>query len=120
MPRQNSFFEALMYEKSSCTSLIPSTRGEPIPISTSKRPMTPLPKKLYLQLDNSATDKKNRFVKDFCSLLIVWWIFKEVTVGFLVVDHTHEYIIAQFSYLFKLIKWKNGFFFIDLMNTFFL
>jgi hypothetical protein len=43
----------------------------------------------------------------FCSLLTARGIFKEVTVGFLVVGHTHEDIDAYFSYLSKLLKQKN-------------
>jgi hypothetical protein len=43
----------------------------------------------------------------FCSLLTTRGIFKEVTVGFLVVGHTHEDIDAYFSYMSKLLKQKN-------------
>jgi hypothetical protein len=40
----------------------------------------------------------------FYSLLTARDILKEVTVGFLVVGHTHEDINAYFSYLSKLLK----------------
>ena len=82
------------------------------------RRAVPLPKKLFLQLDNSATDNKNRYVMAFCSLLTAWRIFKEVTVGFLVVGHTHEDIDAHFSYLSKLLKMKNTYVLADLMKAF--
>ena len=82
------------------------------------RPTVLLPKKLFLQLDNSAKDNKNRYVMAFCSLLIARRIFKEVTVGFLVVGHTHEDIDAHFSYLSKLLKMKNTYVLADLMKAF--
>jgi hypothetical protein len=78
----------------------------------------PLPKRLYLQFDNSTKDNKNRFVMAFCSLLTARGIFKEVTVGFLVVGHTHEDIDAYFSYLSKLLKQKNTYVLADLMKAF--
>jgi hypothetical protein len=77
-------------------------------------PAVPLPKRLYLQLDNSAKNNKNRFVMAFCSLLTARGIFKEVTMGFLVVGHTHEDIDAYFSYLSKLLKQKNTYVLADL------
>ena len=82
------------------------------------RPAVPLPKKLFLQLDNSAKDNKNRYVMTFYSFLIVRRIFKEVTIGFLVVGHTHEDIDAHFSYLSKLLKMKNTYVLPDLMKAF--
>jgi hypothetical protein len=53
----------------------------------------------------------------FCSLLTARGIFKEVTVGFLVVGHTHEDIDA-FSNLSKLLKQKNTYVLADLMKAF--
>ena len=117
-PPQNSFFQALLHGKSRCLSSIPPATGictnPPLP----GRPAVPLPKKLFLQLDNSAKDNKNRFVMAFCSLLTARRIFKEVTVGFLIVGHTHEDIDAHFSYLSKLIKRKNTYVVADLMKAF--
>jgi hypothetical protein len=51
-------------------------------------------------------------------LLIAKDIFKEVTMGFLVVGHTHEDIDAYFSYLSKLLKQKNTYVLADLMKAF--
>jgi hypothetical protein len=83
----------------------PSSEGcDDVPSPPPRRPAVPLPKRLYLQLDNSAKDNKNRVVMAFCSLLTARGIFKEVTVGFLVVGHIHEDIDAYFSYLSKLLK----------------
>ena len=53
-----------------------------------------------------------------CSLLTARRIFKEVTVGFLVVGHTHEDIDAHFSYLSKLLKRRNTYVLADLMKAF--
>ena len=39
-----------------------------VPLPFPKRPLVPLPKKLFLQLDNSVKDNKNRYVMAFCSL----------------------------------------------------
>ena len=78
----------------------------------------PLPKKLFLQLDNSAKDNKNRYVMAFCSLLTARRVFKEVIVGFLIVGHIHEDIDAHFSYLSKLLKMKNTYVLADLMKAF--
>ena len=82
------------------------------------RSVGPLLKKLFLQLDNFAKDNKNRYIMAFCSLLIARKIFKEVTVGFLVVSHTHEDINAYFSYLSKLLKMKNTYVLANLMKAF--
>lgn len=54
----------------------------------------------------------------FSSLLIARRIFKEVTIGILIVDHTHEDIDAYFSYLSKLIKTKNTYVVGDLTKAF--
>ena len=89
-----------------------------VPPPISGRPAVSLPKKLFLQLDNSAKDNKNRYVMAFCSLLTARRIFKEVTVGFLVVGHTHEGIDAHFSYLSKLLKMKNTYVLANLMKAF--
>jgi hypothetical protein len=118
-PPQNSFFNTLLHGKSRCSSSIPSSEGcDDVPCPPLGRPIVPLPKRLYLQLDNSAKDNKNRFVMAFCSLLIARDIFKEVTVGFLIIGHTHEDIDAYFSYLSKLLKQKNTYVLADLMKAF--
>jgi hypothetical protein len=54
----------------------------------------------------------------FCSLLTAKGIFKEVTMEFLVVGHTHEDIDAYFSYLSKLLKQKNMYVLADLTKAF--
>ena len=54
----------------------------------------------------------------FCSLLTAKRVFKEVTVGFLIVGHTHEDIDVHFSYLSKLLKMKNTYILANLMKAF--
>ena len=117
-PSQNSFFEALLHEKSRCSASIPPGSANMVPPPFLGRPTVPLPKKLFLQLDNSMKDNKNRYVMAFCSLLTTKRIFKEVIVGFLIVGHTHEDINAQFSYLAKLLKMKNMYVLSDIMKAF--
>ena len=77
-----------------------------------------LPRKLFFQVDNSAKDNKNQYVMAFFSLLTAERIFKEVTVKFLIVGHTHKDIDAHFSYLSKLLKIKNTYMLADLMKAF--
>ena len=118
VPLQNSFFKALLHGKSRCSASIPPSSANMLPPPFSDRPTVPLPKKLFLQLDNSAKDNKNRYVMVFCSLLTAKKVFKEVTVGFLIIGYTHEDIDAHFSYLSKLLKMKNMYVLADLMKAF--
>ena len=83
-----------------------------------RRPVVLLPKKLFLQLNNSTKDNKNRYVMAFYSLLTARRVFKEVTVGFLIVTQTHKDIDAYFSYLLKLLKMKNTYVLSNLMKVF--
>ena len=78
----------------------------------------PLPRKLYLQLDNSAKDNKNKYLMAFLSLLTAQVVFEEIQAGFLLVGHTHEDIDAYFSHLSKALKSKNSFVLVDLMKAF--
>jgi hypothetical protein len=49
-----------------------------------------LPPVLYLQLDNTARENKNKFVMTFLSLLVERGVFEKIKVNFLLVGHTHE------------------------------
>ena len=75
-PPQNSLFEALLRGKSRCLDLLPRIEG--IDMEGCK----PLPRKLYLQLDNSAMDNKNKYLMAFLSLLIARGVFEEIQAGF--------------------------------------
>lgn len=56
-----------------------------------------LPCKLYLQLDNTVKQCKNRYLMSFLAMLVEHGIFRECVVSFLPVGHTHEDIDQLFS-----------------------
>jgi hypothetical protein len=58
-----------------------------------------LPKYLYLQLDNTVKQNKNKFLMGFLGLLIINGVFENIYVSFLPVGHTHEDIDQLFSRL---------------------
>jgi hypothetical protein len=51
-------------------------------------------------------------------LLIAKFIFKERTIGFLIVKHMLENVDAHFRYLLKLMKMKNANILVDLVKAF--
>ena len=118
VPSQNSFFKALLHGKPRCSTSIPLSSPTMVPPPISGKPIVLLPKKLFLQLDNSTKNNKNRYIMAFGSLLTTRRIFKEVMVGFLIVSHTHEDIDAHFSYLSKLQKMKNTYVLVDFMKAY--
>ncbi len=78
----------------------------------------PLPRKLFLRMDNCVKNNKNCHLLAFLSLLTIYEVFKEVQLGFLVVGHTHENIDKSFGYLTKTLREKNNYVIVDLMKTF--
>ena len=64
----------------------------------------PLPKKLHLQMDNTAKDNKNHYLLGFCTILIAEHVFKEVEVFFLPMGHTHQDIDQTFSLITRRIS----------------
>jgi hypothetical protein len=110
-PPLNRFFEKLMRGKSRCVGAIPEATADADHVD-------PLPKRLYLQLDNSAKDNKNQFVFAFLSLLTARKVFVEIQVGFLMVGHTHEDIDGYFSYVSNVLRRSNTFVLADLMKHF--
>jgi hypothetical protein len=97
-PPANPMFEALLRGKSRCMDNLKLTDLE------ARVGAVPLPKNLYLQLDNSAKDNKNKYLMAFLSLLTARGVFKEIQVGFLLVGYTHEDIDAYFSHPSKALK----------------
>ena len=89
VPLQNSFFDAFIYGKSKSLASILAASTNMIQPPLLDRSIVPLPKKLFLQFDNSTKNNKNRYIMAFCLLLIAGRIFKEVMIGFLIVNHTH-------------------------------
>jgi hypothetical protein len=65
------FFEKLMRGKSRCNSSIPEATDAPDHCE-------PLPRRLYLQLDNSPKDNKNQFLFGFLSLLTARKVSEEI------------------------------------------
>lgn len=59
--------------------------------------ISPVPPKLYMQLDNCTRENKNRFFFAYVESLVQWNVFDEVEVGFLPIGHTHEDIDQTFS-----------------------
>ena len=55
------------------------------------------PEVLYLQLDNTTKDNKNRALLTFLDEIVKLGVFQKVKVGFLYVGHTHEDIDQRFS-----------------------
>jgi hypothetical protein len=108
-----------LHGKSRCSSSIPNLHGcDYIPSLLPRLPAVPLPQRLYIHQENSANDNKIRFFMAFYSLLIAKRVFKEVTMGFLIVEHSHVDINAYFSYLSKLLKQKNIYVLVALMKGF--
>ena len=78
----------------------------------------PLPRRLYLQLDNSPKDNKNQFLFGFLLLLTAWKVFEEIQLGFLLVGYTHADIDGYFSYVSNVLQKNNTFVLADLMKHF--
>jgi hypothetical protein len=107
----SSFFEKLMRGKSRCNFSIPEATDAPDHCE-------PLPRRLYLQLDNSPKDNKNQFLFGFLSLLTARKVFEEIQLGFLLVGHIHEDIDGYFSYVSDVLRKNNTFVLADLMKHF--
>lgn len=59
------------------------------------------PEVLFLQMDNTAAENKNKYIFAYLSALIKKGVFKQIYVNFLPVGHTHEDIdqfFSQFAY----------------------
>ena len=57
----------------------------------------PLPRTLFLQMDNCTGENKNKYVFGFLSNLVTKGVFDTIVVSFLPVGHTHEDIDQLFS-----------------------
>lgn len=62
-----------------------------------RRTEGPIPKKLFVQLDNCTRENKNRYVMGFFEMLVSKSVFDSVEVGFLPIGHTHEDVDQCFS-----------------------
>ena len=51
---------------------------------------TPLKETLYIQLDNTSRENKNRYYIGMMAWMVAVGLVKEIEVSFLMVGHTHE------------------------------
>ena len=77
-----------------------------------------LPRKFYLQLDNTSKQCKNRFLLGWLACLVQWGVFDEVVVSFLPVGHTHEDIDQIFSRLAMYLRHHDSRSRIEMMDGF--
>jgi hypothetical protein len=80
------------------------------------KPGNKLPPTLWIQLDNTAKDNKNRYVFSYCHSLVDMGLFQEVEVNFLPVGHTHCDIDQLFSRISVHLYGNNCFNFKDLLR----
>jgi len=78
----------------------------------------PLPPHLLLQLDNAASDNKNRYLFMFLSLLTALGVFITIEVGFLLVGHTHEDIDGTYGRMSSSLKSKDIYSLPEMMDTY--
>ena len=78
----------------------------------------PLPPHLLLQLDNAASDNKNRYLFMFLSLLTTLGIFNTIEVGFLLVGHAHEDIDGTYGRMSSNMKSKDIYSLPEMMDTY--
>ena len=78
----------------------------------------PLPPHLLLQLDNAASDKTNRYLFMFLSLLTALGVFITIEVGFLPVGHTHEDIDGTYGRMSSNLKSKDIYSLPEMMDTY--
>lgn len=67
------------------------------------------PSVLFVQLDNTTSDNKNKYVFGYLTHLVDSGIFKKVYVSFLPVGHTHEDIDQCFSVIQKALAKREAF-----------
>ena len=77
-----------------------------------------LPPHLLLQLDNAASDIKNRYLFMFLSLLTAIGVFITIEVGFLLMGHTHEDIDGTYGRMSSNLKSKDIYSLPEMMDTY--
>ena len=66
-----------------------------------------IPWVLYLQLDNTIRESKNKIVFGYLNMIVELGNFQKVKVGFLLVGHTHDHIYQMFSHFVVTFGRKN-------------
>jgi hypothetical protein len=79
-------------------------------------PGNKLPPTLWIQLDNTAKDNKNRYVFAFAHMLVDSGLFQQVEINFLPVGHTHCDIDQLFSRISVHLYGSNCWDFRDLLR----
>lgn len=69
---------------------------------------TYLPDVLFLQVDNTTKQNKNKYLFGYLALLVEWNCFETVIVSFLMVGHTHEDIDQIFSRVATYLRKHNA------------
>ncbi|KAL3687668.1 hypothetical protein R1sor_013977 [Riccia sorocarpa] len=69
----------------------------------------PLPPTLYLQLDNTVRENKNNILFAYLAMLLDRNIFTKIKLGFLLVDHTHDFVDQMFSRFSQALRRENAF-----------
>ena len=76
----------------------------------------PLPRVLYIQLDNTPRENKNQVVLAYLCMLVEMKIVDKVKIGFLLVGHTHDQIDQMFSTISKKLARNDAFSLIRMMD----
>jgi hypothetical protein len=63
-----------------------------------------LPRNLYVQLDNTSKQNKNKFLIGWLACLVQWGLFDSIFISFLPVGHTHEDIDQMFSCIARALR----------------
>jgi hypothetical protein len=77
---QNTFFQQILQGSSHCLNALK--------FANKIVGVKPLPRKLFIQMDNCVKDNKNHKLLTFFPLLTTCEVFKELQLGFLIVGHT--------------------------------
>ncbi len=68
----------------------------------------PLPKTLFVQLDNCVRENKNQYLLSYLEALIRWYVFDCVEIGFLPIGHTHCDVDQAFSSTSERLKYHDA------------
>jgi len=108
---QNSIYTKCRVYKDAFLSLNGSSKNQNLDFKL-------FPPHLLLQLDNAASDNKNRYVFMFLSLLTALGIFITIEVGFLLVGHIHEDIDGTYGRISANLKSKDIYYLTEMMDTY--
>jgi hypothetical protein len=69
-----------------------------------------IPPVIYLQLDNTWKQNKNKYMLGFMACLVAWGVCRQVLISFLPVGHTHEdigFVFFVFDFFFCFLVFFN-------------